>query len=78
MILKQLALTQDGSADQLRAMGSLAALVAGFVMVAFVQFSFDPGGIPLPILLGFGITNSLTVSKPVMREHPLAKACICE
>lgn len=42
-------------------MGSLSALVAGFVMVAFVQFNFDPGGVPLPVLLGFGITNALTV-----------------
>ena len=42
-------------------MGSLSALVAGFVMVAFVQFNFDPGGIPVPVLLGFGITNALTV-----------------
>lgn len=52
----------DGCAEQLRAMGSLSALVAGFVMVAFVQFSFDPGGVPLPVLLGFGITNALTVA----------------
>lgn len=46
-------------------MGSLSALVAGFVMVAFVQFSFDPGGVPLPVLLGFGITNALTVGLDV-------------
>ena len=37
-------LVQDGCAEQLRAMASLSALVAGFVMVAFVQFNFDPGG----------------------------------
>ena len=54
-------LLQDGSAEQLRAMGSLSALVAGFVMVAFIQFSFNPESVPLPVLLGFAILNALTV-----------------
>ena len=52
---------QDGSAEQLRAMGQLSALVAGFVMVAFIQFGFDPTSVPTPVLLGFGISNALTV-----------------
>ncbi|KAK9807138.1 hypothetical protein WJX73_009866 [Symbiochloris irregularis] len=51
----------DGTAEQLRTMGQLSALVAGFVMVAFIQFSFDPTSVAVPVLLGFGISNALTV-----------------
>ena len=30
-------------------------------MVAFAQFEFDVTDIPVTVLLGFGITNALTV-----------------
>lgn len=58
---------QDQRTEQLRGTAFLAALVAGFVMMSFVQFEFDPESISPAMLLGFGITNSLTV-------RPLAQA----
>ena len=53
--------TQDEAAEQLRGLANLAALVGGFDMVAFVQFGFDPTVVPKPVLIGFAITNALTV-----------------
>ncbi|KAK9828657.1 hypothetical protein WJX72_001365 [[Myrmecia] bisecta] len=49
-------------AEYLRGMATLAALVAGFVMMSFFQFSFDPTQVPRSVLLGFVISNALTVA----------------
>ena len=52
---------QDEHAEYVRSMATLSALMAGFVNVAFVQFDFTPTQISMPVLMGFAITNSLTV-----------------
>lgn len=55
---------QEEHAEYVRSMATLSALMSGFVNVAFVQFGFDPTQVPYPVLMGFGITNALTVSAP--------------
>ncbi|KAK9845355.1 hypothetical protein WJX81_004192 [Elliptochloris bilobata] len=50
----------DEHAEQLRATAFLAALVAGFDLVALIQFSFDASSEDPAVLLCFGITNALT------------------
>ena len=52
---------QDEHAEQLRATAFLAALVAGFDLVALIQFSFEAENQDPSVLLCFGITNALTV-----------------
>lgn len=52
---------QDEHAEQLRATAFLAALVAGFDLVALIQFNFTASKQDFGVLLCFGITNSLTV-----------------
>ena len=52
---------QDEHAEQLRATAFLAALVAGFDLVALIQFSFEAKDQDPAVLLCFGITNALTV-----------------
>jgi len=59
---------QDEHAEQLRATAFLAALVAGFDLVALVQFGFTASTQDFGVLLCFGITNSLTV-RPPGRRH---------
>ena len=56
---------QDEHAEYVRSLATLSALMAGFVNVAFVQFGFTPTQIPMPVLMGFAITNSLTV-RPIL------------
>ena len=53
---------QDEHAEYVRAMATLAAFMAGFVNVAFIQFDFDPAQVPYSVLLGFAVSNALTVS----------------
>lgn len=43
-------------------MATLSAFMAGFVNIAFVQFDFTASYIPYNVLMGFGISNALTVS----------------
>ena len=43
-------------------MATLSAFMAGFVNIAFVQFDFTASNIPYDVLMGFGISNALTVS----------------
>jgi hypothetical protein len=59
---------QDEHAEQLRATAFLAALVAGFDLVALVQFGFTASTQDFGVLLCFGITNSLTVRSPGRRH----------
>ena len=42
-------------------MATLSAVMAGFVNIALIQFDFDARDIPIVVLMGFGITNALTV-----------------
>ena len=48
-------------AEQLKAISNLSALIAGFVLVSFLQFGFDPGAATQGVQLAFGITIALTV-----------------
>ena len=60
-MLDALRIVQDEHAEQLRATAFLAALVAGFDLVALIQFSFAAEDQDPFVLLCFGITNALTV-----------------
>ena len=51
----------------MRSMATLSAFMAGFSNVAFVQFDFEAIEIPYAILMGFSVTNALTVGFPVDR-----------
>lgn len=53
---------QEEHAEYVRSMATLSAFMAGFVNIAFIQFDFDSSEISYGILMGFGITNALTVS----------------
>jgi calcium release-activated calcium channel protein 1 len=48
-------------AEQLKGISNLAALIAGFAMVAFLQFQFLPTDAPQFVFVLFGITTASTV-----------------
>ena len=48
-------------AEQLRSIGNLSALVAGFAMTSFLQFTFDNSEAVKAVILGFGISTALVV-----------------
>lgn len=57
-------------AEQLKSLGNLAALVAGFAVVAFLEFGDDEGFKRNPALtLCFGITAALVVCIPTAALH---------
>lgn len=58
-----LCVIQEEHAEYVRSMATLSAFMAGFVNIAFVQFDFTAAEIPYTVLLGFGVTNALTVSQ---------------
>lgn len=61
----------EEKSEQLKAISTLAALISGFALTAFLQFDFggyqDRTGVALPL---FGISMALTV-----RQHGLAGVC---
>lgn len=48
-------------AEQLKAIGNLSALIAGFALVSFLQFDFAPNAASEGVQLAFGVTIALTV-----------------
>lgn len=48
-------------AEQLKAISNLSALIAGFALVSFLQFDFDPNASSEGVQLAFGLTIALTV-----------------
>lgn len=48
-------------AEQLKAISSLSALIAGFVLTAFLQFDFAPSASSEGVQLAFGVTIAITV-----------------
>lgn len=61
----------EEKAEQLKAISTLAALVSGFALSAFLQFDFgdyvDTSGAVLPL---FGVTMALTVRVLLHRQEP--------
>ncbi|KAL4458369.1 hypothetical protein ABPG75_013234 [Micractinium tetrahymenae] len=49
-------------AEQLKAISNLAALIAGFVLVSFLQFDFGPTAASEGVQLAFGVTIAITVA----------------
>ncbi|KAK9840439.1 hypothetical protein WJX74_009950 [Apatococcus lobatus] len=49
-------------AEQLRSIGNLSALVAGFAMTSFLQFTFSNSETVKAVILGFGISTALVVA----------------
>lgn len=47
--------------EQLKAISNLSALIAGFALVAFLQFDFEPNAASEGVQLAFGATIALTV-----------------
>ena len=76
-------------AEQLKGISNLAALVAGFVMISYLQFGFDIQGQDPSVLISFGFTTAVVVRARMhagMRSllaaaaaatdtHPQAAAC---
>eukprot|EP00210_Caulerpa_lentillifera_P002186 g2100.t1 len=48
-------------AEQLKEVSNISALIAGFALIAFLEFSFDLDEIPNTLVYGFGLTTALTV-----------------
>lgn len=48
-------------AEQLKAVSNLAALIAGFALIAFLEFSIEPEEEARGLVIGFGLTTALTV-----------------
>ena len=42
-------------------MTNLSALLAGFAMASFLQFSFDDSTVNIGVLIAFGLTTSVVV-----------------
>ena len=53
-------------AEQLKEVSNISALIAGFALIAFLEFSFDIHEIPKVLVYGFGLTTALTVRPPWM------------
>ncbi|CAK0784312.1 hypothetical protein CVIRNUC_007516 [Coccomyxa viridis] len=49
-------------AEQLKGFSNLAALVAGFVMISYLQFGFDTSTQNPNVLIGFGLTTAVVVA----------------
>ncbi|KAK9864773.1 hypothetical protein WJX84_003487 [Apatococcus fuscideae] len=49
-------------AEQLRSIGNLSALVAGFAMTSFLQFTFSNNEAVKAVILGFGISTAFVVA----------------
>ena len=49
-------------AEQLKAISNLSALIAGFALVSFLQFQFEPDAAAEGVQLAFGLTIALTVA----------------
>lgn len=49
-------------AEQLKAISNLAALIAGFALVSFLQFDFGPTDASEGVQLAFGVTIAITVA----------------
>ncbi|CAL5229850.1 g13259 [Coccomyxa viridis] len=49
-------------AEQLKGFSNLAALVAGFVMISYLQFGFDSSTQNPSVLIGFGLTTAVVVA----------------
>ena len=47
---------------QLKSISNLAALVAGFAMISFLQFTFQNTDASDFVIVGFGVTTALVVS----------------
>lgn len=60
---------QEEHAEYVRSMATLSAVMAGFVNIALIQFDFDARDIPIVVLMGFGVTNALTVSSATSAMH---------
>lgn len=54
-------IVQEEHAEYVRSMATLSAFMAGFVNIAFVQFDFTASYLPYNVLMGFGVSNALTV-----------------
>ncbi len=63
-------------AEQLKGISNLAALVAGFVMISYLQFGFDVSGQNPNVLVGFGLTTSVVVRLAVAACHPSTPPCM--
>ena len=48
-------------AEQLKGISNLAGLVAGFVMISYLQFGFDIEGQNPRVLISFGFTTAVVV-----------------
>lgn len=57
-------------AEQLRSIGNLSALVAGFAMTSFLQFTFNNSEAVKAVILGFGISTALVVRFIPRSWHP--------
>ena len=53
-------------AEQLRSIGNLSALVAGFAMTSFLQFTFSNNEAVKAVILGFGISTAFVVSNKTL------------
>lgn len=48
--------------EQLKSISNLAALIAGFALIAFLEFSVDIQSTANALVMSFGLTTALTVS----------------
>lgn len=48
-------------AEQLKEVSNISALIAGFALIAFLEFSFNIDEVPRALVYGFGITSAVTV-----------------
>ena len=60
-------LVQEERQEQLKAVAELASVVAGFLMISFLQFNFDSSKVLQPLQLAYAASAALT-----------ARACSCQ
>lgn len=56
---------QEEHQEQLKAVAELSSVVAGFLMISFLQFSFDVEKTSQPLMLAYAATAALT-ARPLL------------
>lgn len=67
--------TQEERQEQLSTVAELAALITGFEMIAFLQFSFDTHDTNRALQLAYAVTSAATVGVPLMHADMRAHTC---
>lgn len=69
---------QEEHQEQLKAVAELSSVIAGFLMISFLQFNFTVTSTSQPLMLAYAATAALTARSHLGALWPLAHlGCTC-